>query len=149
MKATTLNEALGLLDYFNGFHDGFIKQLSILSRDEFVSRGEQHCSGELGLEIVFAHYNYEDGKPPHDQLVEARFDGVKELAIDFSGISYEWAIDSLMFAEIERSREGGGVEPCMRAILVQKRLDETRVWVRHEDVTFTFRDCSFRELPAA
>jgi hypothetical protein len=149
MKATTLNEALGLLDYFNGFHDGFIKQLSILSRDEFVSRGEQHCSGELGLEIVFAHYNYEDGKPPHDQLVEARFEGVKELAIDFSGISYEWAIDSLMIAEIERPREGGGVEPCMRAILVQQRLDESRTWVRHEDVTFTFRDCSFRELPAA
>ncbi|HEY3473258.1 MAG TPA: hypothetical protein VGK56_01540 [Anaerolineales bacterium] len=149
MKATTLNEALALLDYFNGFHDGFIKRLSILSRDEFVSRGEQHCSGELGLEIVFAHYNYENGKPPHDQLVEARFDGVKELAIDFSGISYEWAIDSLMIAEIERSREGAGVEPCMRAILVQKRLDKSRTWVRHEDVTFTFRSCRFREPQAA
>ena len=74
MKATTLNEALGLLDYFNGFHDGFIKRLSILSRDEFASRGEQHCWGELVLEVTFAHYNYQDGKRPHDQLVEARFE---------------------------------------------------------------------------
>ena len=149
MKATTLNEALALLDHFNGFHDGFIKQLSILSRDEFVSRGEEHCSGELGLEIIFAHYNYQDGKRPHDQLVEARFEGVKELAIEFSGNSYEWAVDSLTIAEIERSREGGGVEASMRAILVQKRLNKSRAWVRHEDVTFTFRGCSFSEPQAA
>ena len=45
MKATTLSEALGLLDYFNGFHDGFIKRLSILSRDEFVSRGSNIVRG--------------------------------------------------------------------------------------------------------
>jgi hypothetical protein len=149
MKATTLDEAIGLLDYFNGFHDGFIKQLSILSRDEFVSFGEQHCSGELGLEIVFAHYNYQYGKRPHDQLVEARFEGVKELTIAFSGNSYEWAVDTLTIAETERSREVGGVEACLKATLVQKRLNESREWVRHEDVTFTFRGCSFRESQAA
>ena len=149
MKAITLNEALGLLDYFNGFHDGFIKQLSIRSRDEFVSRGEQHCAGELGLEIIFAHYNYKDGKRPHDQLVAARFEGVKELAIEFSGNSYEWAVDGLTLAETERAREGGGVEACMSAVLVQKRLNDSREWVRHEDVTFTFRGCSFRETQAA
>ena len=149
MKATTLDEVLGLLDYFNGFHDGFIKRLSVLSRDEFVSRGEQHCAGELGLEITFAHYNYQDGRRPHDQLVEARFDGVKELAIEFSGNSYEWAVDGLTIAETERALEGGGVEACLRAVLVQKRLSDGREWVRHEDVTFTFRGCSFRESQAA
>lgn len=149
MKATTLNEALGLLDYFNGFHDGFIKRLSILSRDEFASRGEQHCWGELVLEVTFAHYNYQDGKRPHDQLVEARFEGVKDLAIEFSGNSYEWAVDGLRIVETERSREGCGVEACMRAILVQKRLHDSREWVRHEDVTFTFRSCRFREPQAA
>lgn len=146
MKATTLNEVIGLLDYFNGFHDGFIKRLSVLSRDQFVTRGEQHCSGELGLEITFAHYNYQDDKRPHDQLVDASFEGVKDLAIEFSGNSYEWAVDSLTIAETERSREGGGVEACMRAVLVQKRLSNKREWVRHEDVKFTFMCCSFREL---
>ena len=149
MKATTLNEALGLLDYFNEFHDSFIKRLSVLSRDEFVSRGEQRCAGELVLEIVFAHYNYQDGKRPHDQLVEARFEGVKGLAVEFSGNSYEWAVDTLTVAEAERPREGGGVEACLRAVLAQKRLNESREWVQHEEVTFTFRGCSFREPQAA
>lgn len=139
MKATTSKEAIGLLDYFNGFHDGFIKRLSALSSDQFVSREEQQCSGELDLEITFAHYNYQNGKPPHDQLVEASFDGVKDLAIEFSGNSYEWAVDSLTIADAERSREYGGAETCMKAVLVQKRLNERREWVRHEDVTFTFR----------
>lgn len=146
MEATILNEAMKLLDYFNGFHDGFIKRLSIVSKDQFVSRGEQQCAGELGLEIIFAHYNYQNGKPPHDQLVEVRFQGVKDVEIEFSGNSYEWAIDSLTIAESERSREHGGVETCMKAVLIQKRLDDGREWVRHEDMTFTFRSCVFREL---
>jgi hypothetical protein len=146
MKATSLKEATDFLDYFNGFHDGFIKRLSIVSKDQFVSRGEQQCSGELGLEITFAHYNYQNGKPPHDQLVAARFEGVKDLAIEFSGNSYEWAIDSLSVAETERSREQGGVESCLKGVLVQKRLSERREWIRHEDLTFTFRGCDFQEL---
>lgn len=148
MKATTLNEALALLDYFNGFHDGFIKRLSVLSRDGFETRGEQRCAGELGLEIVFAHYNYEDGKRPHNQLVEACFEGAKRLAVEFSGNSYEWAVDTLTVTEAERRREGGGVEACLRAVLTQRRLNESREWVRHADVTFTFRECSFREFQA-
>jgi hypothetical protein len=145
MKANTLEHAVGMLEYFNGFHDGFIKRLSILSRDQFVSRGEQRCAGELGLEITFAHYNYEDGNRPHDQLVEATFEGVKDLAIEFSGNSYEWAVDDLTIASTERSREGCGLEACMKAVIVQKRLNDKREWIRHEDVRFTFRSCSFWE----
>ena len=34
MKATTLDEALGLLDYFNGFHDGFINKGLQRTRDQ-------------------------------------------------------------------------------------------------------------------
>ncbi|MGH9905059.1 MAG: hypothetical protein ACRD8U_05665 [Pyrinomonadaceae bacterium] len=145
MNATSLKEATALLDYFNGFHDGFIKRLSIVSKDQFINRDEQQCAGALDLEITFAHYNYQNGKPPHDQLVAASFEGVKDLAIEFSGNSYEWAIDILSVAETERSREQGGVESCLKAVLVQKRLSEHREWIRHEDLTFTFRSCAFQE----
>jgi hypothetical protein len=64
----TPEEAAAILEYFNGFHDGFIKQLILSSYDYFERRGVQACSGRLDLEVVIAHYNYRDGEPPADQL---------------------------------------------------------------------------------
>jgi hypothetical protein len=62
-------EAEAVLDYFNGFHDGFIKRLTLVSHDYFEARGTQVCSGRLDLELLIAHYNYRDGEPPADQVV--------------------------------------------------------------------------------
>lgn len=42
---TNLVDAESVLDYFNGFRDGFIKQLTINSDDRFEARGVQ-ASGE-------------------------------------------------------------------------------------------------------
>jgi hypothetical protein len=55
---TNLSEAEAVLDYFNGFHDGFIKQLTLISHDRFKARGVQASSERLTLEITLAHYNY-------------------------------------------------------------------------------------------
>ena len=44
-------EAEALLEYFNGFHDGFIKQLTLISHDYFEARGIQVCSGRLDLDL--------------------------------------------------------------------------------------------------
>ena len=55
---TNLSEAEAVLDYFNGFHDGFIKQLTLISHDRFEARGVQASSERLTLEITLAHYNY-------------------------------------------------------------------------------------------
>lgn len=148
-QVTTIQEALESLDYFNGFHDGFIKRLTVSSGDEFVSRGEQRCAGELRLEILFAHYNYQRDTRPHDQMIEARFEGVKDLSISFSGVSYEWAINNLTIEESRRTREDGKEESCLRAVLSQSRLKGGREWALHEDLSFTFRSCAFLEIEAA
>ena len=34
-KLKTIEDAESILDYFNGFHDGFIKQFTLKSQDEF------------------------------------------------------------------------------------------------------------------
>lgn len=147
-RVSTLEQAIESLDYFNGFHDGFIKRLSVVSQDEFKAIGEQSCSGELTLEIIFAHYNYQQGQRPYNQLIEARFSGVKDIVINFSGSSYEWAINSLSISEAQRSKEDGVEEGCLRAIMVQNRLEDGRRWILHEDVIFTFRSCIMREIEA-
>ena len=48
---TGLGEAKAVLDYFNGFHDGFIKQLSIISHDSFEERHVQSASQRLDLQL--------------------------------------------------------------------------------------------------
>ena len=145
---TTAKEASEALNYFNGFHDGFIKRLTITSHDEFKSRDEQICAGELDLAIVFAHYNYQNGERHYDQKIEARFNGVKDLMICFSGTSYEWSVNELAISETQRVGEDGRDEQCLRAVVAQSRLEGGREWVLHDDLSFTFRICTLREVEA-
>ena len=54
-------EAAKALDYFNGFHDGFMKRINIISSDEIDEDRGQSCTGLFEVGIDFAHYNYQDG----------------------------------------------------------------------------------------
>ena len=144
----TARDALEALNYFNGFHDGFIKKLTIASHDEFKNKDEQICTGELGLAIVFAHYNYQNGERPYNQMIEATFNGVKDLMISFSGNSYEWSVNDLVISETRRMGEDGKDELCLRALIAQPRLENGREWVLHNDLSFTFRSCLLREVGA-
>lgn len=141
-----LSEAEAVLDYFNGLHDGFIKQLALTSHDRFEVRGEQASGERLTLEITFAHYNYQQDTKPAHQLIKARFFEVMNLLIDFSGLSYEWSINHLTFIETQRVLEDGQTVACLGASLVQSRLNSRREWELHEDVRFTFSRAEFEEL---
>lgn len=141
-----LSEAEAALDYFNGFHDGFIKQLTLISHDQFEVRGVQASGGGLTLEITFAHYNYQQDSKPVDQLIRASFFKVMNVAIDFSGLSYEWSVNHLTFFETQRALEDGHNESCLGANLVQSRLNSQREWELHEDIRFTFSQAEFEEL---
>ena len=140
------SEAEAALDYFNGFHDGFIKQLSLISHDQFEGRGVQASGERITLEITFAHYNYQQDSKPVDQLIKASFFKVMNVAVDFSGLSYEWSVNHLEFFETKRVLEDGQTEGCLGANLVQSRLNSQRKWELHEDVRFTFSRAEFEEL---
>ena len=43
----TPEEAEAILEYFNGFHDGFIKRLTMFSQDYFEARGYRSARGGL------------------------------------------------------------------------------------------------------
>ena len=141
-----LSEAETGLDYFNGFHDGFIKQLALISHDRFEARGVQASGERLTLEITLAHYNYQQDTRSAHQLIRARFFEVMNLSLDFSGLSYEWSINHLAFFETQRALEDGQTAACLGASLVQFRLNLQRDWELHEDVRFTFSRAEFEEL---
>jgi hypothetical protein len=148
----TIAEARAAVEYFNAFHDGFIRQLQVLSHDRFTARGEHHCSGRLDLVVRFAHYNYdfEHGLRAHTQEVEAEFHGVRDLSAQFSGRETEWSVKWLEITAATRAKTypPSEQEPCLRAVLVQPRLRDWKEWLEHEDLAFTFTGGSIRELPS-
>jgi hypothetical protein len=131
----TPEEAAAILEYFNGFHDGFIKQLTLSSYGHFERWGVQACSGRLDLELEIAHYNYRDGEPPADQVIHARFTRVRDLQADMPGRAAEWRI---MNVHIEPGVRPSDLaeEPCFYARLLQNRLDEGQ-WVHHQAPGFS------------
>jgi hypothetical protein len=139
----TPEEAAAILEYFNGFHDGFIKQLTLSSYDYFERRGVQACSGRLDLEVVIAHYNYRDGEPPADQVVHARFTHVRDLQAEVLGRAAEWTIMNVHIEPGVRTSDLAE-EPCFYARLLQNRLDEGQ-WVHHQALGFSFREAEFYE----
>jgi hypothetical protein len=139
----TPEEAAAILEYFNGFHDGFIKQLTLNSYDYFERRGVQACSGRLDLELVIAHYNYREGEPTADQLVHARFTHVRDLQVDMPGKAAEWTIMNVHFERGVRPSDLAE-EPCFHARLLQNHLDGGR-WVHYQALGFSFREAEFYE----
>ena len=144
---TTPEEAQTVLEYFNGFHDGFIRRLTLISYDYFEDRGVQVCSGRLDLELEIAHYNYRSGEPPADQAVYARFTHVRHLHADMPGNAAEWSLANVHFERGTRPT-AGIEEPCFQARFLQNRLDRGE-WVLHQALGFSFGEAEFRESPAA
>jgi hypothetical protein len=142
----TPEDAEAVLAYFNGFHDGFVKRLALVSHDFFEARGVQACSGRLDLELEIAHHNYRDGEPPANQVVHARFTHVRRLRADVPGNAAEWTLANVHFERGVRPTDRAE-EPCFHARFLQTRLDGGE-WVLYEALRFSFRGAEFREPPA-
>jgi hypothetical protein len=147
-RVVTPEQAAEALEYFNGFHDGFIKRLTLFSHDYFESRGAQVCSGRLDLEMTIAHYNYRDGEPPPEQVVHARFVHIRHLRADLPGNEAEWSLANVHFMPGTRVTLRGE-EPCVYARFLQNRLEDGERWVLYEAIAFSFREATFREAPPA
>ena len=132
------------LDYFNMFHDGFIRTLSLASYDRFEARGVHSISGRLDLDIVFAHYNYRAGEPPADQLVRARFQHVTSLVADLPMAHGEWSIDRVDVEPGVRM-SGRGEEACLVARVTQHRLVNGG-WTTRDGLRFAFGAGVIEEL---
>ena len=146
--------AAGALDYFNGFHDGFMRRIVLTSQDRIEKDLSQTCSGVFDVEIDFAHYNYPRGAEPfhsHDQIVRAQFRSVQDILADFRDGFLGNTIITLSIKAGTR-RKGGqtATEPCLALHLGRHYYLEAEQ--RHElreSQMFTFTDAVFVELPPA
>ncbi|MGQ0603499.1 MAG: hypothetical protein ACT4QE_17605 [Anaerolineales bacterium] len=145
----TIQQARETLEYFNYFHDGFIKKLTLVSHDEFEADGSQVCTGTFDVEIEFAHYNYTKSQVPHNQIVAARFVDTCGFWLDLTKMSFEWSIQSFEIEVAERNRVlSDGTEPCFLVKLVRDVLDASRNWQKQESNLFTFKRAIFSEALA-
>ena len=93
-------DAEEVIEYFNGFHDGFIKRLEVTSRDTFAlaEPGDpsiaHELTGKFDVKIDIAHYNYGvDGLQPFDRAIRCGFFDVHDLCLDLRGVGEsDWPI---------------------------------------------------------
>ncbi len=151
IHASSAEEASAAIDVFNGFHDGFMKRIEILSQDRIQSDRSQTCSGEFDVEIDFAHYNYESGGTPlqaYDRLVRTWFQRVQDLYLDLQQ-GFVGNTIQVLRAHAGNRRVGGStaLEDCICLRLNRQFLfEESRKWETRETQLFTFSAATFTEI---
>lgn len=145
-------DAERILDHFNGFHDGFLRELRLCSRDAFAQHGpeawqvEHRLSGRFDAVVDFARYNYGDGPRPLDRIVRGRFRDVSDFLLDLRGVAaHEWPIRSVGIETDARSREGGASEACFALELHWSALEGER-WSTRSARLLRFAEADFEEL---
>lgn len=145
-EVTDAAEAERAIDYFNAFHDGFVKELKLTSHDSFPERGVHAIGGPPDLELVFAHYNYERDTRLPDQLVRCSFVGVMSLRTDLTGLGTDSPVKYVTIEAASRNRDDGSEESCLRASVFASHLDASRAWSEVEAIRFSFERATFEEL---
>ena len=146
----TEGDAREILDQFNGFHDGFIKQLSLRSHDSFEKHGPgeteitHRLTGTFDAVIQIAHYNY-SGIQPLDRVIQCSFKGVRDFRLDLRELlSYEWNIKLVGIQPCQRTSENDQAEECFSLVLSWSKLvgDE---WSEQRQQILTFVEAEFEE----
>lgn len=85
-------DAVEVLEYFNWFHDAFIKNFTVNSLDRFVAAkslkppADIQCESGCGYQvrIDFAHYNYKMGKRNAKRIIRATFSNPEDILFDLT-----------------------------------------------------------------
>ena len=153
---SSLAEATRALEYFNGFHDGFMRRIVIDSQDKMHEDFSQDATGIFDVTIDFAHYNYafkETSTPneppfaPYNQIIRAEFRNVQDLFCDFSSAFLGNSIIGLRIHPANR-RQGGSTatESCLALHLARHYyLEAHRRFELRESQFFTFSEATFSE----
>jgi hypothetical protein len=138
----TPEEAAAILEYFNGFHDGFIKQLTLNSYGYFERWGCRPARGVWTSSWRSRTTTTATGNLRRTRS-STRFTHVRDLQADMPGRAAEWTI---MNVHIEPGVRPSDLaeEPCFYARLLQNRLDEGQ-WVHHKALGFPEREAEFYE----
>ena len=157
----SVEDAKKALDYFNGFHDGFMKRIIITSQNDMdmdEDRSENYAARTgviFDVQIDFAHYNYGydpsksyERSPlrPCNQIVHVEFHDVQGLFCDFSEGFLGNDIVELRIHPANR-RHGGGsaAQQCLALYLSRHyHLAGYQRTELRESQFFTFTEATFR-----
>jgi hypothetical protein len=150
--ASSSEEVQAALEYFNGFHDGFMKRIVLVSQDRMEADGSQTVGGRFDVEVDFAHYNYADGERPlhpASQLVRARFEDVQDIFCDLRAGFLGNTIMSLSVHQANRRiASSDGVETCLALQWARQFYqEEYRRFETRQSQLFTFARALFEEVP--
>lgn len=145
-------DANNILDYFNGFHDGFIKEVCLRSYDEFEQDGKEitdisHLlTGRFDAIIAIAHYNYKAETQPYNRLVRCEFRNVKDFSLDLRDVkSHDWPIKVVEIQPGQRENEQGRTEPCFSLAFIWSKLVDNQ-WTTRKAQVLTFEKAEFSEV---
>ena len=89
----TIDDAQNALDYFNHFHDGLIKELSMVSRDELGDDGSQSCTGQFDISLGIRHQNYPSYNKESCRVIGATFVDARNISLAFGDVGEcDWNI---------------------------------------------------------
>ena len=85
------------VDYFNGFHDGYVKSVKLITNTEYnvdeKDLGDDkesvlwsaglYCHEKLSSEIEIGHFNYNWPNVPYNQIISLKFTDVKDVCGEF------------------------------------------------------------------
>lgn len=147
-QITSAGHAEEALEYFNAFHDGFIRRIAIDSHDRIEGDGSQTCTGLYEVEVIFGPYNYPAGQlQPFDREVAATFREAQDIRLDLASAYLGSPIIQLSVEAAERTLGGTTTSEPALALLLGRHLyiePEQRFEYR-EHRLFTFRSADFVE----
>lgn len=136
----TADEATTFLERVHRFHDGFIQELTVTSRDTFEITGRRltdvghKCTGEFDVRIIFSHHPALTSSPPSRTITRCVFRNVTQIYLDLRQLKgFEWPL-----LEVQ-------VEPCLqqdglRLLCRWTRLTRENEWDEYTQCLFSFRE---------
>lgn len=148
---TTAANVEQILDYFNGFHDGFIQQIVLCSHDSFVQEGPNvtdiahRLTGHFDACIDIAHYNYQHGTQPFHRIVRCEFKNVEDFYFDLRGVSpYEWPIKYVDIRPLHKQNSQGKMTSHFTLVFTWSTLIDN-TWTERKGQILTFQSAEFSE----
>ena len=125
----TIDDAQNALDYFNHFHDGLIKELSMVSRDELGDDGSQSCTGQFDISLGIRHQNYPSVNKESCRVIGATFVDARNISLAFGDVGEcDWNILAISVKpDADRFR-----------FILERNILVDGKWCTRKEMLFTF-----------
>lgn len=142
--ATNIAELREQIERFNGFHDGFLKRVEIVSSDFFEdSDGKSRIvNGSVSVNLEVAHANYRPRSKRASGVIAAKLEGVSSLESRLGGIPPNFPSWSIVDATADQGVNG----TSLVLSLWTEVKPPSAPWKKELLAKFVCRSAGFEEL---